>query len=416
MDLLDDYDSSDNEFSLYDHSRDYSFEEFKKQNPSYLENLNNRIKLLYNTYDAMDRKRYAKLGENREQNEIACWIGMGMLMRHALEVVSIDVALKNGIEVGGKSVHERLSAMQGQVLSGYSKEKEVVLFKTLDLTNKIAHPHVTSKEKLSYHDFRKFYHDSFKGMIESHILHTDRRDVKKYLSALKQRMDDFNIGDKITRALILGCFIRQLTECTVNLWCYNYQLPPTDISTAENPLSLSRVLITLSYIARQRKKTAFGSSAMTTEVVDTLYRLKNASNNLMHVTPESIKIRCIEKYGKDLKELHASVMCECSPDALEMKFDKTKQEKTTLITTLLCGFFGWFGVHHFYGGNIGKGVAFLLFGGFLIGPIVSLSGIYNGNFHTKKWGALIKTKWTSFLSSVFIILHLIFLWFIFFGK
>lgn len=416
MDLLDDYDSFDNEFSLYDYSTGYSFEEFKKQNPSYLENLNNRIKLLYNTYDAMSRKRYAKLSENQEYNEIACRIGMGMLMRHALEVISIDVALKNGIEVGGKSVHERLSAMRGQILSGYSKEKEVVLFNALDLTNKIAHPHVISKEKLSYQDFHNFYRTSLKGMIDSHILHTDRRDVKKYLSVLEGRMDNFNIGDKITRILILGCLIRQLTECTVNLWCYNYQLPPTDISTAENPLSLSLVLTTLSHIARQRKRTAFGSSAMTTEVVDTLYRLKNTSNSLMHVTAESIKIRCIEKNGKDLKELYSSVMCECSPDALEMKFDKTKQEKTTLITTLLCGFFGWFGVHHFYSGNIGKGVTFLLFGGFLIGPIVSLSGIYNGNFHTKKWGTLIKTKWTSFLSAVFIILHLIFLWYIFFGK
>jgi TM2 domain-containing membrane protein YozV len=58
--------------------------------------------------------------------------------------------------------------------------------------------------------------------------------------------------------------------------------------------------------------------------------------------------------------------------------DKTK--KTALICCLL-GFLGVAGIHHFYVGNIGKGIIYLCtFGWFFIGTTLDLIKILTGSF------------------------------------
>lgn len=58
-----------------------------------------------------------------------------------------------------------------------------------------------------------------------------------------------------------------------------------------------------------------------------------------------------------------------------------KNRKTALI---LCYLLGYFGVHYFYVGRIGKGVLYLCTFGLLgIGWIIDMLMIANGNFYDK---------------------------------
>lgn len=393
---------------------DVSFLAFKEVFPSYLTDLNSKIKVLYDTYHLISKKRYTKLSKYPELEETANRLGFGMLLRHALEVISIDVAMKNGIEANSKNVSERLNALKGQNIPGYSKDKEKLLFIMLDLTNEIAHPHVIGNA-LPYEEFRDMYERGFRYAIEDHIAQECKRNVKKYLTAINDRLSNFSVRDDITRTLILGCLVRQLTECTVNLWGFNNKIVPTDASTAENPIKLSLVLSQLGRIARANTNNGFGTSAMTPEVIDTLFTLKNTSNGLMHVTPGNIHLRSIRQQRKALTDLYYKVTVECSPSSLEAKLDTDIGKRRALITTVLCGLFGWTGAHHFYAGNIGMGVFFLLTFGCVIGPLGSLASLWDGSFESKKWGKLPKTKLVSFLTYVFLGLHLFVIYKLIFG-
>lgn len=403
------------DFVNYTNSLTNSFDAFKKNNPTYLEDLNNRIKHLYSIYKLICGKRFSKIAQNQEYNETACRMGFGMLLRHALEVISIDILLRCGIEVGNKTVFERLTKLNGQIISGYDRQKDAVLHQALDLTNEIAHPHLIGSSN-SFKTLCDFYQTSFKDVMEQQILQTKRRDVKKYLRVLKKELDNYRIQNKTTYNLISGCLVRHLTECAVNLWCYNYSLVPTDASTFENQINLSGELTVLSQIAKENRNTGFGSSALTVEVVGVLFELKNTSNSMMHVNPESIRIKNIHFLGKESRGLYTKITSECSPYALDIKLNKPVSDTPSLVTTVLCGFLGWFGVHHFYAGNIFKGIVSLLFCGFIIGPFISLNNLRTGNFNTKKWGTLPKTRLTSFLSVVFMLLHIALLYLIIFKR
>ena len=397
----------DDDFSVDDYCVGYDFHAFQANNPTYLENLRNRIDVLYKTYSALSTSRYAKLRANPALEEAANLLGFGLLMRHALEAISIDLVVRACLDVGGKSAYERLKALEGQTISGYAREQEKMLSRTLDKTNEIAHPHIIGQLP-TYKSLVDFYNTTFRPLIDFHMALTARRDIRQYLKAMQKRMDNFRLNDSITRILTLGNLIRQLTECSTNLWCYSNSIVPTDASSAANQISLSQVLGRLGRIAKEKRDNGFGTSSMTSEMIDNLFRLKNTSNALMHVTSDRINLFDIRKNGRKIRGVRAEVTTECSPDALAMKIDASVQKKTGLILTLLCGFFGWFGVHHFYAGNILKGIFFLLtFGCASIGPIFSLISICSGGFRTKKWGVLNKARpGVIALAILFIVLHI----------
>ena len=390
-----------------------SFDNFKYSNPTYLEDLNNRIDHLYSIYSLICGKQFSRINQNPEYNETACRLGLGMLLRHALEVLSIDILFRKRIDASGMTVFERLDKLKGQFIDGYDTQTEKTLHQALDLTNEIAHPHLIgncSSTKTLY----DFYQSQFRNVIEAQTQQASRRDVQKYLIALKKDLDSFNIQNKITYDLLSGCLVRHLTECATNLWCFSNSLVPTDASTFENQISLHSVLKILSEIARGNRNSGFGASALTPKVIDVLFELKNTSNSMMHVSPENIKTSNIHVLGDQSRGLYSKITTECSPFALELKRDKFASDTPSLVSTLLCGFLGWFGIHHFYGGNIGKGILYLLTSGFFIGPFFSLNKLRTGNFQTKKWGTLPKNRLTSILSVVFMLLHIALLYIVFF--
>lgn len=435
MSYLDDYTDFQ---SVYDHIQNPSligwsdgcdFARFRIQHPNYLSDLNKHILVLYETYENLHWRRYAQIEANADALEATSRLGFGMLMRHCLETISIDLAISNRIplfkDVGSDkvatTVFERLDALRGRYTPFYSREKERILFDALNLTNEIAHPHIIGTGH-SFADILHFYRNTFRSILESQITLSQRRHIRRYLFALQKRMDNFSLKDKITRILIIGDLVRQLTECAVNRWCFNCDIIPTDASTAENQIGLSHSLSKLSDIAKHNQDSPESAiethtNLMTQSVISSLFSLKNASNSLMHVTSDDINLRHIRRCGKTLAHLHPELKIECSPSALEMKLNRDVQKKTTLCTTLLCGFLGWFGAHHFYAGNIAKGIFFFLtLGCCFIGPFFSLKNIIGGTFFTKRWGKLAQTGFSTFLSFVFMALHALLIYVIFFKK
>ena len=64
---------------------------------------------------------------------------------------------------------------------------------------------------------------------------------------------------------------------------------------------------------------------------------------------------------------------------------ETKSKKGFVATLLLCIFLGGLGVHRFYVGKIGTGIAMLLtFGGFGIWTLIDLIMIVIGSFKDKE--------------------------------
>ena len=396
-----DYDSVNN------FSTGYSFDSFQSHNPAYLEKLRRRNDILYRTYSALHASHYAKLEADPQLEETANLLGFGLLMRHALETISIDIVRRAGLDAGGLTVNERLKAIEGQTISEYTLEQTQALFFILDSTNKIAHPNVID-EPPTYKSFVDLYNFKFCSLINFHMGLTSDRTIWQYLNAMKKRLDNFSLKDRITRTLTLGNLIRQLTECATNRWCYNNRIVPTDASSSDNQISLSQVLTELRDIAKENSNYGYHASSMSNEVIRTLTDLKNTSNALMHVAHDEISLFKIWKCGRNIRSLHTAIVAKCSPGAMDVKVDFSAQNKTEITLTLLCGFFGWFGVHHFYAGNILKGIFFLLtFGGFLIGPPLNLISICRGRFRTKKWGQLNNVSAaTRVLTIAFIVLYI----------
>lgn len=182
--------------------------------------------------------------------------------------------------------------------------------------------------------------------------------------------------------------------------------------------------------------------------LNNLFSLKNSSNCLMHM--DSCSIKGIIKAEKLITSMHTIILAEYSPDNFDGKFDDPiilnhiNHFRPSLITTLLCGIGGWFGLHHFYTGHYVRGVLFflgtscsflstthlfnpllnylysinstigfclnfLLVCGLLWSPFFSFLALINlksGEFNSK-WGKLPKTAEANILSVVFMILHVV---------
>ena len=412
----------------------YTFDKFKAEYPGYLDSLNNYIKLIYSTYMLVHHKRFLKIKKTPDHYEIACKCGFGMLMRHAMETIVTSIATEMGIEVGGRSVFERLSALDGQQIALYDSNKKKVLYKLLDLTNSIAHPHIIGKESANYQQLKSFYESSFSYVLNSHIeylentiknsrktefgitreISRNRKQSLKYLRTIKSQLDNINIFNKTTSILVQGCLVRQLTECTANLWAYNYEIVPTDVSTFENQISLSSVLTALLQACRSNRKNAFGVSALTGEVMDNLFDLKSASNSLMHV--DKFASGNLSEQGEELSKLYNIVKEECSPNVMNKKLNdaqslnrKPKKKQRVIhpeITALLCGTLGWLGAHHFYVGNIVKGVTYIPFLGLIVGPTRDLYRIFKGRFRNARGIRMPKTTLSSIIAFILLLAHL----------
>jgi len=432
-----------NDYDLYDFDDDIimddleygqSFSEFKGEHPSYLDKLNNQIKLLYNTYMLVHNRRFLKIKKHPECIEIARRCGFGMLMRHAMETIVTSLATENGVEVSGRSVFERLGVLKGQSIQGYDRKKLSILYDLLDLTNEIAHPHVLTSKVTDYNQLVNFYGCSSKELLEYHISYIEaimeearigdfgitkeisksRKQGYKYLLKIRELLENFNIFNKTTSILIQGCLVRQLTECSANLWAYNNDIIPTDFSTFENQISLGKVLHSLSQVSKAGKSSAFGTSALTPHVVHNLYDLKAASNSLMHV--DKFATNNLSKQGKILSDLYKVVKSECSPHVMKKKLSESEslnkaprkriREKSPVLTTLLCGLFGWFGFHHFYTGRIVKGIIYIPFLGFIVGPFLDLRKLLSGRFRDSNGLRIRMNSASRFIATLLILGHL----------
>ncbi len=434
--IEDDEEDDEDEFDEGDEVApvDISFLAFVKENPTYLNSLNNHIKELFNSYKWLSSGRYLKIAKTPAVNALVRRIGFGMLMRHALEVVSIDLCFSNGIEIGGKSVYYRLEKLGEQVVMGMDGATKKILNTALDYTNGTAHPHVIGRAPLDFDALVDFYTTSYRSVIENQMNTTDNNQVKGYLRRLLREMDNFSIKHPITRMLAKGCLARLLNECTVNRWCYNCNIAPTDISTAENPRSVSSLLKELSSWVNKNTKNAFGISALDQKVINNLYQIKSASNDFMHISPDKISILNVYKCHKILQLVRYIIFSECSPDAVEMKFNPKRSRSTVIATTLLCGFGGILGAHHFFAGNISCGISRILylalyvwlrcikfsvlfwapFFSFVLKlilfalPFIDMMYISDGEFETAKWGMLTSTsKGTRALASALNIMLII---------
>ena len=168
-----------------------SFHTFQMQNPCYMQDLRSRMTLLSECYDMVSRKRYARLRKNLLHMETIHRLGYGMLMRHAMEAISVDLYGLCGGTPGKETVHERLEAIKGRTVpcrrgdtskNLYDDRKDRILREALNLTNEIAHPHVIGRDH-TYEDLCRFYENQFCDVIREHIQGTKRRGIRKYLSA-----------------------------------------------------------------------------------------------------------------------------------------------------------------------------------------------------------------------------------------
>lgn len=430
IDDIDEYDDVED----FDVEHIYTFDDFKEDYPGYLGKLNNHIRVFYNTYILVYNKKRIKLSKKEECLDTAKRCGYGMLLRHMLETISTSIATENGIEVCGRSVFERFQALKGQNISSFTPEIQKALEKLLNITNDIAHPHVIGDKTISYDDLKSFYENSFKSVLESHIafmqstlksskkhdfdvpkeILKNRKFALNYLVTLKKEAENFNVFNKTTHILTLGCLVRQLTESTANLWCYNNKVVPTDASTFENQINLSKVLSVLSTISRSARKGAFGTTALTPDVVSNLYELKDASNALMHV--EKFGSGDLENQGKVLDSLYKSVKSECSPHIMKKKLAETEslrkkiiippKPRSPVLTVLLCGILGHLGAHHFYTKSYAKGFVYFFTFGFIIGPALDLWKIVKGKFRNSRRALLKRTLISRLLAFILLLCHI----------
>ncbi len=114
-------------------------------------------------------RQFKKLSPQPSSYALACQIGFGMLMRHALEAIFTSITTEIGIEVGDRSVFKRLNALKGQTIPAYDAQKESILFQALSLTNEIAHPHITSDKDNFFRTMYEFYNSYFRELITSQI-------------------------------------------------------------------------------------------------------------------------------------------------------------------------------------------------------------------------------------------------------
>lgn len=386
-----------------------TFETFKNANPDYLKLLDRYIEIIYGIYNNLYFCRVSRILKDEEMTETANRLGFGTLMRHAMEMIVKDLAIRCGIDPKGKTANELLTQLEESGYLNHSLAELRTLSNVRRRTNEIAHPHILRKH-YTYEELTQFYQSEFRDVIMIYINGCRERTVRKYLVAMLKRLDNFRLKDRITRFLILGNLTRQLTECAINRWSYRYKILPTDASTKDVYVDLDQLLEHL------RKKEGSDSGLLKAHGVTTLQTLKNKSNALMHVDAFGASLRGIREHGKAIRELRPGVRSECSPAALTMKLDWDVRRNTALKTTLLCGFLGWFGAHQFYAGNIRQGILFLLtLGWFLVGPIVSMFNIITGNFHTNRWGYLGRHWLVTVLCLIFIALHAAFIYAVFFG-
>ncbi len=412
------------------------FDEFKHSNGDYLNQLYSKTKLTYETFVLTFDKKFDDIAKNTEYCELANKLGFGMLMRHALETISAYLIHENDIALElDATVFDRLTALNSKGNFSYDSNKHHILLQALDMTNDIAHPHVISKGEVTFDALVGFYQNTFKPLLESHFfsiplkrsIRKKKKMMDKYLKELKACMDNFNISHKITHVLLKGCLIRHLTECTVNYYSYTNNIVPTDASTQENQISIGGNLTILSQIAKGTKVCPENANLISTHKTSWLFSLKNFSNSLMHES--AFKSNVFKHLNKELAKLYYNVITICSPSIISNTYDNVYPiYKRITITTLLCGFGGLLGLHHFYAGNIKKGILFVFFNGVLrlpffegikfvswiigvicffasLAPIFSLSFLHEGQFYSEKWGVFPKTKLTSILAVIFIILH-----------
>lgn len=429
---------------------------FNVGNLPYLEGLNAYISFVYNTYMLVCDNKFSKIAADSDAAEFTSRLGFGMLIRHAVEAITSSLATEIGIDPSDKTVDERLSLLKGHIVCGYDRKIEQTLYDAKQFANSVAHPNIKGSHLSSFEELYNFYDNEFRFVIDWYIdnmralsvvkfgSHTDintihfRKTVYKYLIGIKSRIEKFNIKDKVTHTLLRCCLIRQLTECTVDLWVYNQGL---SLRNEASPDSLHIKLLALSQIAETNKE----HSALSPAIVTLLFELKNGSNCLMHI--DNFNIKYILKKRAEIVDLHPLIEWECSPDIIKAKFAAVKgaghqrQSKPGIISLILCGLTGWFGTHHFYSGNIGKGISSLLLGvwgafigfvaytdsinsrwialflclGSLIAPLVSLYNMREGEFRSKKWGKYPITKFANILSLLLAALH-IFLDYLFITK
>jgi hypothetical protein len=176
-----------------------------------------------------------------------------MLMRHALEAISVDLMIRNKIEATDKTVSERLGRLEGQIIPEYDKETARVLYTALNLTNEIAHPYLTT-DVHSYEELCKFYKERFEPVILRYMGIASKRRIRKYLADIirvliqKSTNEDrvyYNINfpdipvEEIKGVRMAyqgkGRWIREFKEWDVNHYA-KYGITPELLGQSSNPV------------------------------------------------------------------------------------------------------------------------------------------------------------------------------------
>lgn len=392
------------------------FSDFEKKYPMYTQMVSDYIKKKYKIYSLVCEKARIRLAFKRKDLEFAKAQAMGILLRHGMETILTNLLTENGKVVSERmKSNDKIQILNKGTSSYITKEEIAILDKARQYSNEIAHPHVLSDSSCSYEKLKLFYKNSFRKVLVRQINYAaqnakekyekietrETKRVLKYLKMVKSELDHFSVFRKNTNVLLQGCFMRQLTECLVNLWAYNFEELPTDVSSEEKPIVQSELICKLKAKAKNDKSIE--------DTLENLRRLKNHANDTMHVIRNGEFL--LPELGEKYLRIRPIFEMECAPRIMKRRLGESGRYTysgrryiqqcdytSPSSIVLMCTFLGIFGGHYFYVGRKAMGFLYLLFHGFYVGPIIDLFKMLFGKFTLKDGSYIRHNVWSRLLN------------------